>query len=313
VTTAGARPRRRWRERPGTQLHHVEPSRTIASVSLLIVAALLFFAVGGSWWQAELVGANPSTDAQVQNVVITYRLGGFVDCSTWKWESAITPCANVSSSQGGVEGGFAMVANGALVGLLAATVFAWSLATLGNVGIRFGRRQLHAEIAIVLVVALVAGGLLIGGLAAGPGPQASGYCWILSGNVTGCSFFWGGTPAGQITGSCENCTSQLSWGAGLSYYETLGAFAVATGTGAALWLGRKRPYTHEEVEVWAQRFGPVAFLPRTDGPGGETARPGSSGPGYRVAETPWTCPNCHAANSQYALLCRECRTERPRG
>jgi hypothetical protein len=290
---------------------------------LLAVTVLLFLAIGGPWWQTELTATSPDTSAVVQNVVVVVHLGGGISCSTYQW-FANNPCLNVSSRQNGTLASVYSGMNYALFGLVGASGLAWLLATLGNFGVRFGRRQLTAEIVLVVAVVFAALGLLVTSAVLGPGPQSGAVCWTLSGDVASCPSFWGRSVAGAIPGGCLTCYNELSWGGALGYYEALAATAVGGLTAVGLWQSRGRPYTAEEVAAWAAKNAPLPLRPQGSGSG----TPGSPGdavspvarmdrpeppggyPGFRVPETDWTCPKCGSHNSRFALQCGVCHTVR---
>lgn len=315
-TTSEDAPRRgRRRRKPNVPIHVVDPARTWASVSMAAVTVLLFLAVGGPWWQASLTVSSPLTATQVASVVEDFDLGGAITCVANEWPPAQSPCLNVSDHQEGVRDAVSVGINAALVVLGVASALACVLATLGAFGVRLRRLQLTVEIALVFLVVLATFGLLAGTAAIGPGPQASGYCWTLSGNVSSCPLFWGATPGGVVSGGCDTCYYELSWGGGIAYDETLLAAGLATITGAVLWLGRKRPYTLEETAAWAVKNAPISLPPPPTTPPeafGPRAPISAVVPEFHVAETAWTCPRCHAYNSRFALQCGACNTDRPK-
>ena len=178
-------PSSRRRRRQASHLHFSDPGRKWASVTLAFVPILLGVAVGGPWWQETFTATPFDNSTPNQVAVITFHVGGVVSCSTVDWYIQL-PCTNVSDHQNGTRGTVYAAMDYALVSLVGASTVAWLLSILGTVGIRLGRWQLRAEIAIVLAVTLVTVGLLAGSAALGPGPQANTYCEALSNNTSGC-------------------------------------------------------------------------------------------------------------------------------
>jgi hypothetical protein len=313
------------RPRPAL-IQYNDPARKWASVTLLIATVLLFLSVNGPWWQATYSSSTAGTGGLVQRATVTFHVGGTVTCATYNWPAS-SPCQNVSSEQVGWRATVSSGFNAVLLGLFFAAAGSWTLATLGNVGIRFARGQLLVEVALVLAVAVAALGLLVGSVALGPGPQAGTYCWYFSGNITTCPFYWGGATAGAIPGACDLCDDAISWGAGAAYYETLAATALVGGTGVYLWRGRKGPYLPEEVAAWSVRNAPFSIPVESPPPLAAAAAP-TPAPvnaftavrppisedyhGFHIAESPWTCAQCQSVNSRFALQCRTCHAERPR-
>ncbi len=339
-TTSTPPSSRRSRRREGPAVHFVERGRVWSVVSLLVVLFLLVLALGGSWWEATVNSVDPTSSTTIQGVTVNFELGGGVRCSSYGWVAGSDPCQNISSSQPGARGLAYSAFEDAVVAILAASAVAWVLAALGLFGIRRGRWQLRLEIALVFVVAFAALAIVGGSVALGPGPQGSGYCTYLSGNVTGCSAFFGSSPAGFLPGGCVTCDNVLSWGGGGAFYETLGAMAVAAGTAGTLWISRSKPYTAEEVAEWAKRYAPASptRAPATApapaavvGPAmagtGVGAAPGESPaipdyigtrppisavrPSFQVAQSDWTCPRCGRDNSRWSVVCGGCGSDRP--
>jgi Zn-finger in Ran binding protein and others len=328
ATSAVSRPktdRHLRRGLPGTPVRYVDRARLWASVSLLVMAALLVAGVQGSWWQVGFSAFSPESNQQVQFVTVEFHLGGSATCASSPWQANITPpCANVSGRVDGTVGAYDTALDVALPVLAGLSGIAWGLATLANVGVRGSRRQLDLEIALALAVTFAIAATLIGSIALGPGPQAAGYCSALSGQSTSCPSFFGGTTAGVFPGACDTCDNSLGWGAGLSFYEALGALALGAITGGWLLAGRKGPYTAEEVAVWAERFRdiprapePVVAAPASLGAPWASAlrRPPASAIDlrFKVAESDWDCPSCGNHNSRWAVQCSRCHGDRPLG
>lgn len=295
---------------------------------MLVVTFLLVLAVQGPWWAIDLTSVSDNSNTLVQAVTVTYYAGGAVSCSVFNklYTANFTPCANVSGHQSGVHEAVYEGLNDAVLGLVGVSALASLFAVLGVFEIKFGRRQLTTEIALLIAVTVAAVVIAAVPVVAGPGGQASGYCSTLSGNTTGCTTFWGSASAapGVLPGSCLLCINTVSWGAAFGFYDSLVAAAVAGAIAAFLWIGRKKPYTAQEVDAWMVRHRPVPIAPDEE----EASAPGSAAasssavvwerpptdathPGFRIAQHAWTCPRCHAVNSRWALLCRVCRADRP--
>ncbi len=308
---------------PGTPVRYVDRARLWSSVSLLAVAALLLLGLQGSWWQVGFSAYSPETNQQVQFVTVEFHAGGSATCANSAWQANVTPpCANVSARVGGAVGGFYAAVDVALAALAALAGTAWVLATLGNVGVRWSRRQLQLEIALAFAVTLAVAAVLLGSVALGPGPQAAQYCLALSGNSTSCPSFFGGATAGIPPGACQLCDNSLGWGPGLSFYEALGALVLGAVTAGCLVAGRRGPYTAEEVSAWAERFRDIPVTPPavTSGPGAAAASgptPPSRPPPsaidlrFKVAQSDWTCASCGHRNSRWAVQCGTCHGDRP--
>lgn len=314
--------RRRGRRRQATlPFHYVDRNGRWATVAMFVVTVLLALAIGGEWWQTAVTVTSPLSDTQVQNAVVDFYLGGAVSCHTYMWAPNDSPCLSVAPRQGGLAGAVSAGMNELLFGLVGASAVAAVLALLGGLGIRRSRAQLQVEIALVVVVALATVGFAGGSAILGPSPQGSGYCWLLSGNVTNCPAFWGATSSGLISGACDTCFAELSWGGGAAFYEMLVAALLSTVTGIVLWIDRKHPYTAQEMADWAVKNAPVSLQHRPgtspDGtPAGPTPFPprppiSATVPGFATPTTDWTCPRCHTFNSRFALQCGRCHLDRP--
>jgi hypothetical protein len=307
----------------------VDRRRYLANVLLFVATLFLLGAVAnGSWWQTELVSISPVTHLPYQHVLIQFRLGGSVACSTLNWwDNATNPCLNVSSQIQGVRGTLYWAADGIVVALLVAFALATVLTTLGNFGITFGRLQLTILLFLVLGLFLLGTVTLTSTAVVGPGSQASAYCSTLSADASGCPIFWGGTVAGVIPGGCAGCTNTEGWGGGFAYYYTLVATAMSVFAWWLLWDGRRGPYSKEEQAVWSAHNRPYSLHGSTMGgltaagpsvpltPPSAYTRPIAPVVPSRVSipTKPWTCPACGRVNSPWAGQCSVCRGDRPAG
>jgi len=306
-------------------LHYVDRRRTIAALLLAVAGLLLFLAVSGAWWQVELIASNPLTNAQVQHVLVTYGLGGSVNCSTWRWPPS-NPCNNITAGMGSPQRAAYQVANYAVGALAVGAWIAAGMLLLGVYGVNFGRPELRLLLAWGLALALVGTATIVGTVVLGPGSDAGTYCSELSGNVTTCPIYYGSTNAGIIPGGCQSCDLLLSWGGGPSFYLAV----VATGMMALAWwllyVGRKGPFSRDEQAAWAVTNRPLSLT--GPGPGRPNMRydvpvpppaspyvapPSSSAasPRFKLRTDPWTCPRCGRVNSAWAGMCLGCQGPPP--
>lgn len=246
--------------------HYVDGARKWASVSLLLVSVLLLIAVDGPWWQTEVSSLPSGSDTPNGYVELSFDLGGAISCTSYNESTpgistTFSPCQNFSTHQYGGSGALYSGMNDGLIGLLGASAVSWLLATLGNLGVRFGRLQLTIEIGLVLAVTLIALGFVVGAAVLSPEPQASTYCWALSGNTTTCPFFWGSSNAAANPVGCISCGTTFEWGGGSSFYETLLVVPFGAVTSWSLWRGRRGPYTREENVTWAASNTPYSLRP----------------------------------------------------
>jgi len=319
-------PRRWGRRRRDVQIHYTDYARLLASVSLAAVTLLLLVAVGGPWWQIVLTSAVSPGGGAIQGGTVTFTLRGAVSCSSFvTFPTNFTPCHFISAQQSFARGAINDMMNYAMIASVGAGALAWALATLGNLGVKFGRLQLTVEIALALFVVLAASGVLVAFTVLGPGAQANATCWNLSGGVTNCPGVWGSATPAPIAGVCLGCDVDMAWHAGGAYFEALLASGIGGLTVWYLWAGRQGPYTHEEEAAWSVRHRPLnrslEELARIAS-AGAAARPPSdvvwtrppteaTHPGFRIAERAWTCPNCGLENSRWAVVCSACHTDRP--
>jgi hypothetical protein len=329
-------PRRGWRRRrrgvSEGAVHYVDQTRRWANVSLVAVTGLLLLAAVGPWWQIYVNAASGVSGVPnpAQQVTVSFLLDGTVTCSSFNHlVTHFEPCGNLTGQTGGARGVAATALGAVALGGVAAGVLGCALATLGNLGIRYGRRQLDLEIALAAVMFVVAIALVVGFTSLGPGPLATSDCREISGNYTGCPLLWGGSTGVDLPGICGGCANTMGWATGTAWYGTIVAAAIAGVTARYLWSGRQRPYTHEEEEAWGVRHvvpaarstpgasaEPSFSAPSARPPGPETvwARPPTEAthPGFRIAEAPWTCPACGSDNSRWAVVCSRCHADRPR-
>src|SRR5208337_809958 len=123
-------------------------------------------------------------DSVVNNINVDFSLGGHISCSTYDWRPPSFPCANISGSVQGGLGPVYLIGNDVVLVLAEVGGIISALLWIGNTGLNLGRRQLQV-ILVLLLGAVIAGGVLLGGTAlAGPGPQASAYCYQYSGEAT---------------------------------------------------------------------------------------------------------------------------------
>lgn len=336
-----ARRRRRERPRPEISTHYVERGRVVASVTLPIVTVVLLLAVHGQWWEVQYVsnssaaflGANQE---QYQYVVVTYLAGGTVECSSFSLTTPdFTPCDNVSGQLNDGQGAWYAGLNDGLIALVGLGALASAFTLLANFGVRFGRVHLMLMIGLAFTLLLVASSLLVVTTFIGHGPLGSAFCSAFSGNLTTCPGFWGSSIAfPTVNNTCLTCDDHVLWGAGYAYYEALIAVVVDAVTVWLLWTRRKRPFTLEEQRAWfaSQRAHgsiPTGSPAPSDTPAPTTGAAGSPSaypptgviwtrppvdathPGFNIAVSPWTCPNCATANSRWARLCKACRADRP--
>jgi len=326
----------RWRgAASGGSMTYVDRGRVIACFTLPAVTVLLVLAVHGQWWQLQYVSDSPASTAyQIQYAIITFEPGGSVTCTSWSNIQNFEPCQNVTAQQTGSREALYVGLQDSLVGAAVLGALASVVAVMGHFGIRLGRLQLTLEIVLALTLVLVTGGFLLATTVAGPGPQAGGYCWYLSGNLTTCPAFWGSSLAfPTYNGTCLPCDDHLIWGSGYAYYETAFAVVVDAATVWMLLARRSRPFTREEQYAWManrRQLVPGPSAARPDGPPGSSSGPGATSsvypppgttwtrppvdathPGFRIAEHAWTCPNCQLVNSRWAVICKACRSDRP--
>ncbi len=317
-----ARRRRRVLWGKDAQYHYTDPARSWSSLALLVITLLLLAAIGGSWWQTQFQAIASGSYVPAQTIVVAFDLGGSVRCATTGWSGNFNPCVNITDRQVGTRGEVYAGMNDVIIALTVAGAIACLLATLGMLGVRISRVQLTLEILLVLCLAIVPFGLMGISAALGPGPQASSYCTFLSANVTSCPYFWGGSSAGTIPGSCTTCFLTLGWGSGVAFYEALGAAILAAVTVGFLWRGRHGPFTVAENRAWLQSneplklpaaTAPTEFVPGAPGPPAPPGRPPVSAlhPRLRISGRPWNCPQCGRVNSGWARICTSCRGERP--
>ena len=306
-------------------MHYVDRRRTYAVLLLVVAGILLFLAIGGSWWQTELIASNVLTNAQVQHVLVTYNLGGSVTCTTWRWPPS-NPCNNITAGMGNPQRYVYDAADYVVMGLV---VVAWAdavLLMLGISGVNFGRPELRLLTALTLAIALTGAALIVGTIAIGPGANAATYCTALSGDVTTCPIYYGSTNAGIIAGGCQQCDLLLTWGGGSSFYFALGATGAVALAWWLLYVGRKGPFSREEQAAWAVTNRPLSLT--GPGPGRPNMRydapvaaagsgyvgPTSSSaasPRFKLRSEPWTCPRCGRVNSAWAGMCLACKGPPP--
>jgi hypothetical protein len=299
----------------------VDFHRSLATVLLVAATILTGVAIHGPWWQASRISTSELSPGQIQDVQVYFKLDGSISCSTYGgWTS--NPCQNISSSISGSFGLLYSAIDYTLYGLLAAGVAAAVCLGAGIMGYSFGRTQFTLTLVASLVVGVAALGFSISSVALGPGSQAAGYCAALSGDQASCSFFWGGTTAGVISGSCIECLSSFGWGSGVSWDTTTAAGALALFGWYLLWRGRHGPFTKGEQEAWAAANRPYSLSnpppgPSTTTPGlpaGLTAPTGRSAiPFSATRTTRWTCRRCRTVNSPWAMHCGACGDSRPEG
>jgi hypothetical protein len=310
-------------------LHYRDRRRALVVVGTLVAVGLLAFALGGPWWQMDLLSSTTGggSSQQVQSAQAQYALDGSIHCSVVGWGGPMsTPCSGLSSTASGVPAILDAVAYSVVWGLIGLGIVAAGLLGLGVLGVVFGRWQLRIATLLLFVVAIAALTIPVAAVAVGPGAQAQSYCSSWSEGYVTCSFFWGGSTVGAFPGGCGACADVLNWGAGLAWYGTVAAGGLALFGAYVLWIGRKGPFTKAEEAAWAKSRGymerPGSGLtpqfPSALARPAPAAPPGPSPvvPPVRMdpaRRAPWKCPRCGTVNGPWNGICGRCREARPDG
>ena len=314
--------------RPGHDrpFHYVDFHRTIATLLLVVAAVLAAVSINGPWWAESRIATSEVTYQQVQSITLSFDLNGGLACSAFGWQP--TPCQNVTGSMNGTLVSIFAGVDVALYALVGLGILAAGFLTAGALGKTFGRIQLRLAIAFALGLGVIALAVTVGTAVIGPGPQASALCEVYSGNLTGCSGYWGGTTAGVIPGGCLECATNFGWGASWSWYYTLGAGIASSGAWYLLWRGRRGPFTQREHALWALENRPFELSSPAPAP---PPTPVSGPPSNAIASLPslapvasrgaipysedrrtrWICRRCQTVNSPWAKHCGACGATHP--